>query len=321
MPSPQAISRLLLIMLTIPFFLVSAASAAASASRSLASSPSSVSFGNVQVGSKQRHYETLTNSGNSRVTISQTTVTGAGFSLSGLDLPFSLDDGESVTFTVLFTPKAGGSTSGRITVVSNASNSSLTIALSGTGISAGQLNSSATAFNFGSVAVGTSNTLTATLTATGSSVTVSSATTTSSVFSLGGLSFPKIISAGQSVSFTMTFTPQASGVTSGSISLASNAANTPTVETLTGSGTATALHSVGLSWTPSASAVVGYNVYRSAMSGGPYTKATTAVTASTSYIDNSVQGGKTYYYVCTAVDSHGAESTYSNQLQAVIPSP
>jgi len=125
-------------------------------------------------------------------------------------------------------------------------NPDLTVALSGTGISAGQLTSSATALNFGSVTVGTSKTLTATLTATGSSVTVSSATSTSPEFRLGGLSFPKTITAGQSASFTLTFTPQSSGTASGSISLTSNAANTPTVETLTGSGTATPPHSVDL---------------------------------------------------------------------------
>ena len=37
--------------------------------------------------------------------------------------------------------------------------------------------------------------------------------------------------------------------------------------------------------------------------------------------DNSVVGGQTYYYVVTAVDSSGAESGYSNQTQAVVPSP
>ena len=105
---PPAISRLLSIMTTISFFLASAASTTASASRLLASSSSSVSFGNVQVGSKQAQYETLTNSNDAAVTISQTTITGAGFSLSGLSLPLSLSKGQSITFTVLFTPKVGG---------------------------------------------------------------------------------------------------------------------------------------------------------------------------------------------------------------------
>jgi hypothetical protein len=312
---------------TIPLFLISAVSAATSASsrgtnwKRLAPSPSSVSFGNIQVGSSQAQHETLTNSGNATVTISQATVTGAGFSLSGLSLPLSLNKGQSVTFSVLFTPKVVGGTSGGIVIVSNASNQSLSIALSGTGISAGQLTSSATGLNFGSVTLGTSKTLTATLTSTRSNVTVSSATSTSPEFFLGGLSFPKTITAGQSASFTLTFTPQSSGTASGSISLVSNATNTPTVEALTGSGTATPVHGVNLYWNSSVSAVVGYNVYRSTTSGGPYTKVNPALDFSTSYSDSSVKGGTTYYYVSTAVDSSGVESSYSNQMQAVVPSP
>lgn len=319
MPSPQVVSRFLPVFFMTAFFLVPAANSAVS--HTLDSSPSSMSFGNVQVGSHQARYETLTNSGNSTVTISQTTVTGAGFSVNGLSLPLSLNRGQSVTFTVLFTPKVGGVASGGISVASNAYNSSLTIALTGTGFSGGRLTSSPTSLNFGSVTVGSSKTLTATLTATGSSVTVSSASTTNSEFSLAGLSLPKTISAGQTVSFSLTFAPRISGTASGSISLASNAAQTPTIETLTGSGTAATQHSVGLSWTASSSSVVGYNVYRSSTSGGPYARLTTVLDVSTNYVDSSVQSGQTYYYVSTAVDSLGAESPYSNQRQAVIPSP
>jgi hypothetical protein len=321
MPFPQVVSRLRFLMFSSALFLLSAVTPANSASRTVVSSPSSVSFGNVQVGSKQTKYETLTNSGSSALMISQANVSGTGFSLSGLSLPITLNKGDSVTFNVVFTPKAGGSSNGGITVNSNASNSSLTIALSGTGVSGGKLTSSASTLNFGSVNVGSIKTLTANLSATGSSVTISSASTTNSEFTLAGMSLPKTIPAGQSISVTLTFAPRASGTASGSISLASNAANTPAVETLTGSGTGAARHSVALSWTASTSPVAGYNVYRSGSSGGPYTKLTSVLDASTKFVDSSVQSGLTYYYVNTAVDSHGAESKYSAQLRAAIPNP
>ena len=42
---------------------------------------------------------------------------------------------------------------------------------------------------------------------------------------------------------------------------------------------------------------------------------------STSYVDTSVKGGATYYYVSTAVAASGVESKSSHQLRAVIPSP
>ena len=80
-------------------------------------------------------------------------------------------------------------------------------------------------------------------------------------------------------------------------------------------------HSVDLSWSPSTSAVVGYNIYRSGIADGPYAKINAALNATTSYTDNTVQAGLTYYYVTTAVDGSGIESAYSNQAQAVVPSP
>ncbi|HYY69059.1 MAG TPA: hypothetical protein VE734_04955 [Terriglobales bacterium] len=80
-------------------------------------------------------------------------------------------------------------------------------------------------------------------------------------------------------------------------------------------------HSVTLSWNGSTSTVVGYNIYRSTVAGGPYTMINTALNAPTNYTDFTVQSGKTYFYVTTAVDASNNESAYSNQVQAVVPSP
>ena len=78
-------------------------------------------------------------------------------------------------------------------------------------------------------------------------------------------------------------------------------------------------HSVALSWNASTSTVAGYNVYRSAASGGPYAKINSLVVALLDYTDFTVLSGATYYYVTTAVDSSGDESAYSNEAPAVIP--
>ena len=81
-------------------------------------------------------------------------------------------------------------------------------------------------------------------------------------------------------------------------------------------------HSVTLNWVASTSAnVAGYNVYRSSTSGGPYSKLNSALITTTNYIDTTVLGGQTYYYVARAVDSASTESANSNQAQAVVPSP
>gem|GEM_PF-1714603 len=83
----------------------------------------------------------------------------------------------------------------------------------------------------------------------------------------------------------------------------------------------TFFHTVSLAWTASSSNVSGYNVYRSQISGGPYTKLNANLLSGTSFTDINVQAGNTYFYVTTAVNSSNVESGYSNQAQTVIPSP
>jgi hypothetical protein len=174
--------------------------------------------------------------------------------------------------------------------------------------------------NFGNVAVGSDAVQSGTLTAGSSDVTVTSAAWNGQGYSLSGITFPVTVPATQSVPFKVTFAPETSGSTPGSIAFDSNATNSPTTETMSGTGTQQqSQHSVALSWDASTSLVIGYNVYRRTTSGGPYTRLNSSTDANTAYTDNSVQSGLTYYYVTTAVDSNNAESAYSNQATSVIP--
>jgi Abnormal spindle-like microcephaly-assoc'd, ASPM-SPD-2-Hydin len=288
---------------------------------SLAANPTSINFGSVQVGVPQSRSETLTNTGGSVLNLSQASLTGAGFSVNGLNVPTTLNAGQSLTFNVVFTPTTSGSASGSLALTADGAVPSLSLSFSGTGTSPGQLAVAPGTFTFGDVTVGASQNKTGTLTASGASVTVSSAVSNSPEFTVSGLSLPATIAAGQSATFTVSFTPQASGVSSASISFASNATNGPWAASLTGNGTPAPQHSVSLSWNASASTVAGYNVYRGSQTGGPYVAVNSAPEAGTSYVDDAVTAGQTYYYVVTAVDSGGTESVYSNQVQAVIPSP
>jgi hypothetical protein len=283
----------------------------------LAASPSSMNFGSIQLPGSQMLNETVTNTGSSSVTISQASVSGTGFSLTSITLPQTLTSGQSLTLSLSFAPKSAGTASGALTLASTASDATVSVALSATGTSPGQLAVSPGSISFGSVVVGASQSQTGTLSANGSSVTVSSATSTSSEFVLSGLSFPLSIPAGQSVPFTIKFAPQTSGTASASISFAASASSA--TETVTGTGAAPIQHSADLSWSPSPSAIVGYNVYRGTKSGGPYAKVNSSLDPSTIYTDSTVQNGQTYYYVSTAVSAAGAESANSNQLQMVIP--
>jgi hypothetical protein len=291
-------------------------------SPTLAASSSTLSFGNVRTTKSSNLSETLTNSGGSALTISKANISGMGFSVSGLSLPMTLSPLQSVTFTVTFGPRATGTTSGMLAVMSTANNSQLSIALSGTGTAQGQLSLAPPSLSFGNVVVGANGSLSGTLGATGSSVTISAESINSNEFALSGISLPATLSAGQTTSFTVTFKPAASGTASATLSFSSDAANSPTTQTLIGNGTAASQHSVTLSWDASASSdVVGYNVYRGGVSRGPYSRINSALEAGTIYTDNNVTAGQTYYYVTTAVDGSGNESSYSNQTQAVIPAP
>ncbi len=74
---------------------------------------------------------------------------------------------------------------------------------------------------------------------------------------------------------------------------------------------------VSLDWNNnSESDLAGYNVYRSATSGGGYIKVNSSLLASSAYTDSTVINGSTYYYVVTAVNTGNYESAYSGQVAA-----
>ena len=98
--------------------------------------PTSTSFGNIVLGGSSTLPVILYNTGTASVTLSQATVTGTGFSISGLSLPSTLAAGQDTNFSVTFAPTAAGSVTGNVSVVSNATNSPANEALSGTGIHA-----------------------------------------------------------------------------------------------------------------------------------------------------------------------------------------
>jgi hypothetical protein len=184
--------------------------------------------------------------------------------------------------------------------------------------SAGQLAVSPLTMNFGTINVGSSKSQSGTLIAGSSAITVSSASWNGTGYSLGGITFPLTVRAGQSVPFTVTFTPQASGNVPGTVSFLSSATNSSVVQQWTGSGVQTGQHQVALTWNPETTSVQGYFVYRGGQTGGPYTRIS-ALQAATIFSDSAVSSGQTYYYVVTALGTNSLESGYSNEAVASIP--
>jgi hypothetical protein len=284
-------------------------------------SPASVNFGNAVVGGTLSQVLIITNTGTSTLSISQVAQSGPAFSVSGFSSP-NISPGQQTTITVAFQPTSVGASSGNISIVSNAPTSPTSVALSGTGIAATlNLTISPTSLSFGSITTGTSSApQTVTITNTGNSnVTISQISLIGAGYSITSGGAPVTLSPSQSLALTVWFSPTATGSTSGSISIVSNANGSPASVSLSGTGIAPVQHSATLVLNASPSTVSGYNVYRSTASGTGYTKLNSSLVSGLTYTDSSVQNGTTYFYVATAVDSGGTESSYSNEMQAVIP--
>lgn len=102
--------------------------------RTLTATPTTLSFGNENVGSSNTLPVTLKNTGNSSVTLSGITITGAGFSETGGTSGSTIAPGQSATVNVTFAPKTSGSISGSMKVTSNATDSPEAIGVSGDGV-------------------------------------------------------------------------------------------------------------------------------------------------------------------------------------------
>ncbi len=107
--------------------------------------PASISFGNVASGASVSQTITLTNSGGWKITVSQASVSGTGYSLSGLNLPVTLAGGQSVTCILTFTSPAAGTDTGSVSIAFTSQNNGKTrysstlvsVPVSGTGVSSG----------------------------------------------------------------------------------------------------------------------------------------------------------------------------------------
>ncbi|HKW61802.1 MAG TPA: immunoglobulin domain-containing protein [Candidatus Acidoferrum sp.] len=282
--------------------------------------PTSISFGNVVVGSNLSQSLIISNTGNATLTITQINVTGATFNATGYTLPLSVNAGQQTTITVAFLPTAVGAVSGSVSLVSNAPTSPTSVALSGSGIAATlTLGINPTSLSFGNVLTGTTSaTQNVTITNTGNSnVTISQIAAAGAGYTITGGSTPVTLTPSQNLVLGVQFAPASAGSVAGSISITSNATGSPATATL--SGTGVVQHTVSLSWTASTSTISGYNVYRSTTSGSGYVKINTSLVSVLTYTDSNVTSGTTYFYVTTAVDSTGTESVFSNQATAVIP--
>lgn len=223
-----------------------------------APSPTSINFGSVPVGTTPSQTITLTNAGNQTLQITNISVSGNNvpqFPLSADTCPTSLAAGVSCGFHISFTPSVAGTFNAAVNVTDNSGNLSgavQTIPLTGIATPAAPLlNISPTALVFASQSVGsTSGSQTVTL------VNQGSATLNISAIAITGSDAGnfKIVPAGSSpcplsgtlasaasCTVTINFAPLTSGTKNASLSLADNAAGSPQMVSLTGTGVAPAI--------------------------------------------------------------------------------
>jgi fibronectin type 3 domain-containing protein len=140
---------------------------------------------------------------------------------------------------------------------------------------------------------------------------------------LSGVKTPLTLSPGQTASLSIAFDPTTAVADTGTVTITSTSSNGSTATIgLSGTGTNATTYQVQLTWDAPASSAVpvtGYNVYRALNGSSSYTMLNSAVDASTTYVDTTVQSGSTYNYEVTSVDSAGVQSAPSSIYTATIP--
>jgi len=202
--------------------------------------PGSISFGNVLVGQKVSQTFSVANTGNVSVNISKATVSSSQFSISGLTMPLPLAVGQSSSFQVWCDATTAGNLTGTLSLQTDSGVSSAPAALAAaaTTTPAAGIQLSSNTISFGNEAVGSNSSQVLIITNNGTAtLTITQATEMGAAFSVSGISLPLNVSAGQQATMTAEFQPTAAGAALGSISIVSNAPNSPTAVSLTGTGT------------------------------------------------------------------------------------
>ena len=187
---------------------------------------------------------TLTNTGSATLNISSLAANGdfAFTTTCGTSLPPSPGPGNSCPITVTFTPVVAGARAGSITIADNASGSPHVLSLSGTGTTApvATITTTPPAVVFPATQVGaTSAQQILTIgNAGGAALTISALQLAGTEFVVSSNGCTAPVATGGTCLLGLQFTPSASGARGTSLRIISNATTSPTLVTLTGSGTA-----------------------------------------------------------------------------------
>ncbi len=201
-------------------------------------STTSLAFGSQTVGSTSAAQTiTLTNAGSATLSISSISLTGANTNQYGEtnNCPPTLASGASCTISVTFSPTLTTTVTASVSINDNAVGSPQTVSLLGTGASPA-VAFSPTSLTFSTQTVGTTSApQTVTLTNMGSVTLAITSITASAKFGQTN-NCGSSLTSGAACTINVTFTPAATGTTTGTISVVDNVAGSPHTVSLTGTG-------------------------------------------------------------------------------------
>jgi FG-GAP-like repeat/Abnormal spindle-like microcephaly-assoc'd, ASPM-SPD-2-Hydin len=207
--------------------------------------PSSLTFGNQGVDiTSLAQTVTLSNSGSAPMTVAPATITGtnSGDFAQGNNCNSSLPVGSSCTISVTFTPTTGGTRAATLTITDNAMGSPQGVTLGGTGIfPTVTITPKAHSYEpqpFGGSSIAKKTTVANSLTS-GSALVVSSITITgadSADYTLANDLCSSPIAPGKNCTFGTVFSPTGYGTRKATINIFVNAAVSPQIVTLNGTG-------------------------------------------------------------------------------------
>lgn len=200
-------------------------------------SPTSLRFSSQAYGTTSTAQTvTVTNTGSTALTPTSIAVSG-DFGETDNCANATVQAGASCTVQVTFTPSQTGTLTGQLTIDGNISGGPLTVALSGTGTSAGAVQVSPVSISFGTVEVGTtSSALQVTLQNSGATAANITSIMATAPFALASNACGTSIAANSACQLTVDFAPTQTGAATGSLTVVDDA-GTQTVA-LSGTGAA-----------------------------------------------------------------------------------
>src|SRR5215475_7018856 len=186
--------------------------------------PNSITFSNVVVGQKSSQTVQILNNGKANLTVTGVSITGSGFSLSSIAVPFELTSGATKTVTVTFTASNTMTAKATLTITSDAPSSPMSVAIQGTGeTTAAAWKVTPTSLTFPSVALQSTSTLSASMSNTGNvAVTISSVKFSNPVWTAPALSAGITLTPGQQANFQVVFRPTVAGNAVGNLQISSS---------------------------------------------------------------------------------------------------